>query len=309
MSKKTIEKSAAATATAAASATAATVDAIMRQHAEDQFAEELAALIESDDKPRPPKWKMSPVGRRDVYPGRESGGMDISRQVHRQTPAQWRSPSAPSRPIAACCCWECPVRQNRGFREHLAAAISGDSTQIVQGTAGTSKSNSLWLELRSAAGQRPLARGPCGQPDHEGHGDGSIARIEELTRMPADVQDSLITILSEKSLPIPELGQEVQATKGFNVIATANNRDKGVNELSSALKRRFNTVILPVPDNAEEEVSIVRQRVAALGKSLEIPGRSPRASTKSGGWSPSSANFAMGRPRMAKASSNNPPAR
>src|SRR5678816_4943925 len=92
---------------------------------------------------------------------------------------------------------------------------------------------------------------------------------------PSDVQDTLITILSEKSLPIPELGEEVQATKGFNVIATANNRDKGVNELSSALKRRFNTVVLPVPDNAEEEVAIVRSRVAALGKALEIPGEVP----------------------------------
>lgn len=77
--------------------------------------------------------------------------------------------------------------------------------------------------------------------------EGRIARVEELTRIPADVQDTLITILSEKTLPIPELNDEVQAVRGFNLIATANNRDKGVNELSSALKRRFNTVILPVP--------------------------------------------------------------
>src|SRR5437588_2231190 len=107
--------------------------------------------------------------------------------------------------------------------------------------------------------------------------DGKIARVEELTRVPAEVQDTLITILSEKTLPIPELGQEVQAAKGFNVIATANNRDKGVNELSSALKRRFNTVILPTPESAEEEVQIVQRRVAALGKALEIPGDVPAA--------------------------------
>src|SRR5438128_8719778 len=92
--------------------------------------------------------------------------------------------------------------------------------------------------------------------------EGKIARVEELTRMPSDVQDSLITILSEKTLPIPELGEEVQAAKGFNVIATANNRDRGVNELSSALKRRFNTVVLPLPDSLDEEVEIVEQRVA-----------------------------------------------
>ncbi|MGP2420378.1 AAA family ATPase, partial [Listeria monocytogenes] len=86
---------------------------------------------------------------------------------------------------------------------------------------------------------------------------GKIARIEELTRIPADVQDTLITVLSEKTLPVPELDTEVQAVQGFSVIATANNRDKGVNELSSALKRRFNTVVLPVPASQDEEVQIV----------------------------------------------------
>jgi MoxR-like ATPase len=100
---------------------------------------------------------------------------------------------------------------------------------------------------------------------------GKIARVEELTRMPAEVQDTLITILSEKTLPIPELGEEVQAKKGFNVIATANNRDRGVNELSSALKRRFNTVVLPVPETADEEISIVHRRVESLGRALELP--------------------------------------
>ena len=61
------------------------------------------------------------------------------------------------------------------------------------------------------------------------------------------MQDALITVLSEKTLPVPELGTEVQAAKGFNVIATANDRDRGVNDLSSALRRRFNTVVLPLP--------------------------------------------------------------
>jgi MoxR-like ATPase len=105
--------------------------------------------------------------------------------------------------------------------------------------------------------------------------NGQIARVEELTRMPSDVQDSLITILSEKTLPIPELGDEVQAAKGFNVIATANNRDRGVNELSSALKRRFNTVVLPLPDSLDQEVDIVQGRVASMGQALELPAEPP----------------------------------
>jgi MoxR-like ATPase len=96
-----------------------------------------------------------------------------------------------------------------------------------------------------------------------------------LTRIPADVQDALITILSEKLLPIPELNDEVQAIQGFNIIATANDRDRGVNDLSSALKRRFNTVVLPLPSNADEEVTIVQQRVHSLGRALELPAEPP----------------------------------
>src|SRR5690606_22645126 len=101
--------------------------------------------------------------------------------------------------------------------------------------------------------------------------DGKIARIEELTRLPSDVQDTLITILSEKTLPVPELNKEIQAHRGFNIIATANDRDKGVNELSSALRRRFNTVVMPLPDNLEAEVQIVQTRVEKIGKALELP--------------------------------------
>jgi MoxR-like ATPase len=101
--------------------------------------------------------------------------------------------------------------------------------------------------------------------------EGRIARVEELTRIPSDVQDALITILSEKTLPIPELDDEVQAVQGFNVIATANDRDRGVNELSSAMRRRFNTVVLPLPDSAEEEVEIVKLRLDAVGSTLELP--------------------------------------
>ncbi|HEY3111473.1 MAG TPA: AAA family ATPase, partial [Chloroflexota bacterium] len=127
---------------------------------------------------------------------------------------------------------------------------------------------------------RLLAEGPSRgalvpSPLMRAMADGKIARVEELTRIPSDVQDGLITILSEKTLPIPELGEEVQAVKGFNVIATANNRDRGVNELSSALRRRFNTVVLPVPATTEEEVEIVRRRVDALGRVLELPAEPP----------------------------------
>src|SRR5580693_2527663 len=101
--------------------------------------------------------------------------------------------------------------------------------------------------------------------------EGTLVRFEELTRMGSDVQDTLITVLSEKTLPIPELDTSIEARRGFNVIATANNRDKGVNELSSALKRRFNVVVLPSPATLEEETGIVVKRVAEIGAGLLLP--------------------------------------
>jgi MoxR-like ATPase len=160
--------------------------------------------------------------------------------------------------------------------EHLAAAISGDSTLIVQGTAGTSEEAIRygWNYARLLA-EGPTAKAVVETPVMRAMKEGKIVRIEELTRIGADVQDALITILSEKSLPIPELNTEVQAIRGFNIIATANNRDKGVNELSSAMKRRFNTVILPVPETIEEEIDIVKRRVESFEKVMELPAEPP----------------------------------
>ena len=156
--------------------------------------------------------------------------------------------------------------------EHLAAAISGRSTLLVQGTSGTPEEAIRygWNYARLLA-EGPSANALVPSPVFTAMRQGSIVRVEELTRIPSDVQDALITVLSEKTLPIPELGQEVQATKGFNLIATANDRDKGVNELSSALRRRFNTVVLPLPADPEDEVRIVSARVAELAGSLELP--------------------------------------
>jgi MoxR-like ATPase len=142
----------------------------------------------------------------------------------------------------------------------------------VQGTAGTAEEAVRygWNYARLIA-QGPSREAMVPGPVMRAMSGGQIARVEELTRMPSDVQDALITILSEKTLPIPELGGEQQAVRGFNVIATANDRDRGVNELSSALRRRFNTVVLPVPDSAEAEVDIVARRVAQLGRSIGLP--------------------------------------
>ena len=156
--------------------------------------------------------------------------------------------------------------------EHLAAAISGDSTLLVQGTAGTTE-ETLRYGWNYA---RLLTEGPSREalvpgPVFRGMERGAIVRVEELTRMPAEVQDALVTVLSEKVLPVPELDTEIAARRGFNLIATANDRDRGVNELSSALRRRFNTVVLPLPASADEEIAIVSRRVRELGATLSLP--------------------------------------
>ncbi|MDB5294527.1 MAG: sle [Phycisphaerales bacterium] len=257
----------------ATEAATAGADAVVRRHAEDQFAHELAALAAADDRPRPPMWKLSPWAVATYVLGGTAGGVEITAKYigKRRLVEVAIATLATDRALLLL---GVPGTAKSWLSEHLTAAISGDSTQTVQGTAGTAEEQVRYgwnYALLLAKGPSREAMVPS--PVMRAMAAGTIARIEELTRIPSDVQDSLITILSEKTLPIPELGDEVQAAKGFNVIATANNRDKGVNELSSALKRRFNTVVLPVPDSAEEEVAIVQKRVEALGKSLEIPAR------------------------------------
>lgn len=245
---------------------------LMRPHAEQEYADELAALVRADDRPRPPTWKLSPWAVVTYVLG---GTLDDGTVITPKYVGSRRLVETAVATLAtdrALLLLGVPGTAKSWLSEHLAAAISGSSTLLVQGTAGTPEEAVRygWNYARLIA-EGPSRAALVPSPVMVAMESGAIARIEELTRMPSDVQDALITILSEKSLPIPELGGEVQAMRGFNVIATANDRDRGVNELSSALRRRFNTVVLPVPATAEEEVRIVVRRVAELGKSLDLP--------------------------------------
>lgn len=249
---------------------------VLRQHAEQQYAEELSVLAEVDKKQKPPSWKLSPWAvMQYLMGGTLENGFEI-------TPKYVGNSRIIEIAIAtlttdrALLLLGVPGTAKTWVAEHLSAAISGDSTLLVQGTAGMSEESIRygWNYARLIA-DGPSINALVSSPIMQAMRHGKIARIEELTRIPADVQDSLITILSEKVLPIPELGDEVQAVQGFNVIATANDRDKGVNDLSSALKRRFNTVVLPVPATIEEEVDIVARRTEALGRALELPAEPP----------------------------------
>ncbi len=252
------------------------MNTLLREHAEQQYAEELSVLAKTDTRARPPHWKLSPWAVATyILGGTLDGGFAVS-------PKYIGSRRLVEVAIAtlttdrALLLLGVPGTAKTWLGEHLVAAISGDSTLLVQGTAGTSEEAIRygWNYARLLA-EGPSMQALVASPLMRAMQYGKLARVEELTRIPSDVQDSLITILSEKTLPIPELNSEVQAAKGFNVIATANNRDRGVNELSSALKRRFNTVVLPLPESADEEVQIVQKRVADLGQALELPAEPP----------------------------------
>ncbi len=249
---------------------------LLRQHAEDQFAEELAELAKQDTAGRPPNWKLSPMAVVTyLLGGKLKNGYEISPKYIGQRRLM-EIAVATLTTDRALLLYGLPGTAKSWVAEHLAAAVSGNSTLLIQGTAGTSEESIRygWNYARLLS-EGPTERALVTTPMMTAMREGKIARIEELTRISADVQDTLITILSEKMLPVPELNIEIQAIKGFNVIATANNRDKGVNELSGALKRRFNTVILPVPTNMDEEIDIVQRRVASMARTLELPVEAP----------------------------------
>jgi MoxR-like ATPase len=246
--------------------------AVLRPHAEDEYAHELAALAASDDRPRPPGWKLSPWAVVTYLMGGvlADGTVIVPKYVGSRRLIEIATATlATDRAVLLL---GVPGTAKTWVGEHLAAAISGDSTLLIQGTAGTTEETLRygWNYARLLAeGPTPDALVPS--PIHRGMSRGAIVRVEELTRMPPEVQDALVTVLSEKVLPIPELDTELSAVQGFNLIATANDRDRGVNDMSSALRRRFNTVVLPLPATVEEEIAIVSQRVAELGRALALP--------------------------------------
>lgn len=244
----------------------------LRLSAEEIYAEELAALAGSDDRPKPPNWKLSPQAVVTyLMGGRAVKGVDISAKYigNRRLIETAVATLATDRALLLL---GLPGTAKSWVSEHLAAAISGSSQRLIQCTAGTDENQVRYgwnyaLLLAKGPSREALVKTPLTRAMEEG----SIVRLEEMTRMGSDVQDTLITVLSEKTLPIPELDTAMEAVRGFNVIATANNRDKGVNELSSALKRRFNVVMLPSPATVEEETGIVVKRVNEIGGTLSLP--------------------------------------
>ena len=247
-------------------------DTELRKAAEHLYVHELEALGREDDRVRPANWRLSPRAVVTyLMGGKTKSGAAITPKYigNRRLIETAVATLATDRALLLL---GVPGTAKSWVSEHLAAAISGSSGLLVQCTAGTDE-NQIRYGWNYA---QLLAKGPSrdalvATPLMRAMEEGRIVRFEELTRMGSDVQDTLITVLSEKILPIPELNSAINARRGFNLVATANNRDKGVNELSAALKRRFNVVVLPLPSDLEEEAQIVMKRVAEIGSGLELP--------------------------------------
>ncbi|AZV23258.1 MULTISPECIES: AAA family ATPase [unclassified Mesorhizobium] len=248
------------------------MNAAIRLPVEQAYAAELQALSRNDDRQRPAGWSLSPKAVLTYLLGgkADNGTVITPKYVGRRRLME--TAVATLATDRALLLLGVPGTAKSWVSEHLAAAIMGDSTLIVQCTAGTDE-NQIRYGWNYA---QLLAKGPSQDalvptPLYRAMQDGKLCRLEELTRMGSDVQDTLITVLSEKMMPIPELNTSIYAQRGFNIIATANNRDKGVNELSSALKRRFNVVVLPLPEDMAEEVAIVSKRVGEMAGGLDLP--------------------------------------
>ncbi|WNG23535.1 AAA family ATPase [Cystobacter fuscus] len=252
--------------------TAATAAEIQRPPAEVLHAEELARLRDADNAPRPPGWNLSLHAVRRFILGDEALG------VQRKFVG---NPSLVDRAMVT-------LATNRGLMlvgepgtaksllsELLAAAISGTSTLTIQGGASVTEDQIKYswnYALLVSEGPTPRALVPA--PLYTGMKEGRVVRFEEISRCPIEVQDSLLSMLSDRVLAVPELKDAdamVFAREGFNLIATANTRDRGVNEMSAALKRRFNfETVFPIGDFATE-LALVRDETARLLQRSGVP--------------------------------------
>ncbi|MBY0243350.1 MAG: AAA family ATPase [Burkholderiaceae bacterium] len=234
---------------------------ILRSSAELRYQEELQRLQESDHARRPEGWRLSPRAVRSFILGDD--GLGVRRKFYGDDPLVERAIVTLMGHQGLMLVGE-PGTAKSLLSELLSAAISGDSALTIQGTAGTTEDHIKYswnyaLLLAEGPSQRAMVPSPL----YQAMVSGKIVRFEEITRCPPEIQDVMISLMSDKQIMVPELGDQarVHANRGFNVIATANLRDRGVHEMSSALKRRFNfETVKPIRDHAFE-VELVMQQV------------------------------------------------
>lgn len=266
--------------------TASTIaTSFLREPAEVRFADELKFLASQDQAPRPPGWQLSPQAVRSFILGtpgdgkiaargkKKSGGEEVAirRKFHGDDALVDRSIVTLMSNRGLLLVGE-PGTAKSMLSELLAAAISGTSLLTIQGTAGTTEDQIKYswnYALLLSEGPVPKSLVPA--PLHRGLTEGKLVRFEEITRCPPEIQDTMISVLSDKLLHVPEMqgeGAVLFGQPGFNVIATANTRDRGVHEMSAALKRRFNfETVHPIVDPAFELEIVLEQAGELLAQS------------------------------------------
>ncbi|MCI8948518.1 MAG: AAA family ATPase [Lachnospiraceae bacterium] len=248
---------------------------VLRLPAEQLYQEEIDALIQAETDPVPEGWKMSPRSVLTYIIGGKAGSRQITPKYigHQRLVEIAIATLVTDRALLLI---GEPGTAKSWLSEHLTAAINGDSTKVIQGTAGTTEEQIRYSwNYAMLIADGPSLAAMIKSPIYRAMETGTVARVEEISRCASEVQDAMISILSEKRISVPELGIELPAKKGFSVIATANTRDKGVNEMSAALKRRFNIVVLPSPESLESEMEIVKSRVSQLSENLDLNARLP----------------------------------
>jgi MoxR-like ATPase len=261
---------------------------MVRPPAEMTYAEELAALAASDSGPRPSGWRLSPRAVRQFIVGADAPVVHVSQGAKKKTVITQKfygDDALVERCIVT-------LLGNRGLllvgepgtaksmlSELLAAAISGNSLLTIQGTAGTTDDQIKYswnYALLLAEGPSPRALVPS--PLYSGMKTGALVRFEEITRCQPEIQDTLVSLLSDKCIQVPELPEPDAvrfAEKGFNIIGTANLRDRGVHEMSSALKRRFNfETVAPLTDKVME-LRLVKEQTEVLLRESEVEVQCP----------------------------------
>ncbi len=256
----------------------------LRLPVERRYPEEFAALLFNDKDVKPPGWRMSPrsvetfilgsQGRELEYEeGGEARKAVISKKFYGDDVLVQRAIVTLASDRGLLLVGE-PGTAKSWLSEHLSAAVSGDSMLAIQGSAGITEDQIKYSwNYAMLLAEGPSKRALVPAPLYIGMRDGKLVRFEEITRTPHEVQDSLLSCMSDKVLIVPELSGEdgsVLASRGFNVIGTANTRDRGVNEMSSALKRRFNFETVPPVEDLMDEMRIVRSQVSSLLESSKI---------------------------------------